>query len=71
MDFCLGERATDNEDDALAIIAPDPLGGESGSVADNPVDTDLAAGGIEGHVRDGGNRSVPPILKFEIELLFW
>jgi hypothetical protein len=68
MDFRFREGTTNAEDDAFAIITSNPVGGQSGAVADNPVDADLVVCGIEGHVRDRRKRPCTPFLKFVIEL---
>ena len=69
VDFRLGEGAADAEDDAFAIVATNPIGDESGTVADDPVDADFVVGGIKGHVADRRQGAVAPFFEFGVELL--
>jgi hypothetical protein len=49
VDFRFRESATNAEDDAFAIVATNPVGDESGTVADDPVDADFVIGeGLRG-----------------------
>jgi hypothetical protein len=69
VDFRLGEGAADAEDHAFAIVATNPVGDESGTIADDPVDADFVVGGINGHVADRRQGAVAPFSEFGIELL--
>ena len=67
--FRLGEGAADAKDDAFAIVATNPVGDESGTVADDPVDADFVVGGIKGHGADRRQGAVAPFSEFGVELL--
>ena len=61
MDFGFGEGAGDAEDEAFAVVAPDPDGDEGGAIPDVAVDADLVVGGIGEEVGDlgkGGGRAI-------------
>lgn len=69
VDLGLGQRATDTEDHAFAVIAADPVGDKCGAVTDNTVDTDFVVGGIKGHLFDRRQQAGAPFLEFGVELL--
>ena len=58
-----------SEDNTLAIVAADSAGDERRVIAGNPVDSDLAVGGIKDHVCDRRKRTVAPFIELGVELL--
>lgn len=68
VDFGLGERATDAEDHAFAVVAADADGFEGGAVAHGAVDADFVVGGVEDEVLDFGQWAGAPFGEFVVEL---